>query len=109
FTSRPAARFGMLATLAIVLIAGCTPSSNADEPTRFVVPTSSAAPTPAPGGAAVQAPDPSLRAWETPARQIATSNRSADWARRYWNHADEFDKNWSIEFGFDEPSNDYSV
>ncbi len=110
FTSRPAARLGMLATLAIVLLAACTPSSNSDEPTRFVPPTkSSASPAPAPGTGAVQAPDANLRAWETPARMIATSSRSADWAQRYWNHADEWDKNWTIEFGFDEPSNDYSV
>jgi hypothetical protein len=48
-------------------------------------------------------------AWETPASQVPTSSRTADWARRIWEYADAFDKNLSIEFGLDEPSNDYSI
>ena len=54
-------------------------------------------------------PLPPARAWEVPAAGIPTSPRSADWASRIWNHADAFDRNLSIEFGLDEPSNDYSI
>ncbi len=50
-----------------------------------------------------------LAAWDVPAADVAISPRSADWASRLWNEADSYDHNWSIEFGLDEPSNDYSI
>jgi hypothetical protein len=48
-------------------------------------------------------------AWNVPAADIAISPRSADWAHRYWNYADSYDHNWSIEFGLDQPGNDFSL
>jgi hypothetical protein len=50
-----------------------------------------------------------LAAWAVPAADIAISPRSADWANRYWNYADSFDHNWTIEFGLEANGNDYSI
>jgi hypothetical protein len=40
---------------------------------------------------------------------VPTSPRSQVGAQRYFDHADEFDPYWTIEFGFGAPSNDYSI
>jgi hypothetical protein len=53
--------------------------------------------------------NPQAAPWNVPAAAIATSPRSADWARRLWNGADRYDHDWSIEFGLDAPGNDYSI
>jgi hypothetical protein len=65
--------------------------------------------TTTPRASASGAADASLAAWNVPAADVAISPRSADWANRYWNFADSFDHNWSIEFGLDAIGNDYSI
>jgi hypothetical protein len=69
------------------------------------------------GSTTVTAPKPaadtqavsSLAAWNVPAADVAISPRSADWANRYWNYADSFDHNWTVEFGLGVAGNDFSV
>ena len=47
--------------------------------------------------------------WSTPAAAIATSPRTDEWADRYFSWADAYDQDLGVEFGLDEPSNDYSL
>jgi hypothetical protein len=95
-------RFAAIATAAsVALLGACSNSVEPGGPTRF---------HPGPIRTPVQArPDAHLRAWEVPASQIATSPRSADWSRRIWENADLYDDVWTVEFGFDKASNDYSI
>jgi hypothetical protein len=87
----------------VVLIALVAVACGRDDPSRSSASTTTVA---------ALRPEPPLSefaAWKTPATQVPTSQRSADWAARIWEYADAFDKNLSIEFGLDEPSNDYSI
>jgi hypothetical protein len=115
------------ATAALVVLAGCvampssrrartratttstTSTTTTTTTSTTVSPTTVSPTTVSPTTVPPTAARGSLAAWATPAAQVPTSPRSAEWASRYWQFADAFDHEIGVEFGFDEPSNDYSL
>jgi hypothetical protein len=106
------------AMAALVVLAGCVamPSarrarthattSTSSTTTSSTTTSSTTAPPPTVPSAAARGP---LAAWATPAAQVPTSPRSAEWAARYGAYADLLDHQFSVQFGFAPAGTDYSM